>query len=344
MRCLLLAILIAAAAAAPAEPPRGLVEPIIDFDAIQNPVYEHPGWSVKDACMIEKDGVFHLFFSAFFEHEGRIRSHIASVETADFLEFSEPALLWNGMEEGWIGMCSPSIREHEGTYYLFYNSWGDKPGQPNALFYATSSDLREWDKHQPMAHALTEGQRAIDADGWFQDGRFLLVYKQRSEWEDGTRGDRTRMAMSTDGPGGDFEFIGDGFPEFLMLDGRPNGNIHENYCFLEINDRMHILTTDYRPAVHAPYIYRMPSNQRDPRNWLRWTMGFKVQVPIERFNTDHNANAAFIVDWRGRDGYFYLLYAGRTEGLSFDRRGDNRLGLARSTDLMHWEAPRQWRD
>jgi len=39
---------------------------------------------------------------------------------------------------------------------------------------------------------------------------------------------------------------------------------------------------------------------------------------------------------RQYDGYYYLIYAGRTEGQAFARRGWNQLGLARSSDLMHW--------
>ena len=337
--CVLLFLLLARGCAA-RHPLSGGVEPMIDFARLRNPVHDREGWSIKDAAMLERDGVFHLFCSAFFEHEGQVRSHVVHVTTRDFRDYSEPLFLWNGMEDGWIGMCSPSVREHDGEVYLFYNSWGDKDRKPNQLFFARTTDLVKWEKHIPLAANLTAGARAIDAEGWFANGKVYVLFKQRARWEDGRLGDRTRLAVA-DAPHREFAYPGDGFVEFLMPDGKPNGNIHENYCLFEVDGQMHVLTTDYRPAVHAPYIYRMAGGATRDENWLRWDSGFKLAVPVERFNTNHNANAAFLADWRRRDGYFYLLYAGRTEGESFARRGDNRLGLARSTDLMHWEVPGQ---
>jgi hypothetical protein len=60
---------------------------------------------------------------------------------------------------------------------------------------------------------------------------------------------------------------------------------------------------------------------------------------FENFNTDNVANACFRADWREYDGHFYMIYCGRTEGKSHLGRGNNKLGLARSKELINWQAP-----
>ena len=48
------------------------------------------------------------------------------------------------------------------------------------------------------------------------------------------------------------------------------------------------------------------------------------------------AIAATLCDFRSLDGYFYLLFAGNTEGKPYLGRGWNRLGLSRARDLVKW--------
>ncbi len=299
------------------------------WDEIKNPVYSHEGWSTKDACMIEKNGRFHLFFSAFYHDRGRERSHVTSVHTSNFKDFSEPLFMWDGRDEGWIGMCSPSINKIDNKYYLTYNSWGDKKGKPNQLFYAVSDDLISWKKDIPLAHNLTACNRAIDAAIAYTGEEFYLIYK---EAKPGT----VRLARSEtiEGP---WEFVGDGLPSLLMADGKDNGRTHENYEFLKIDGKWFLLTTDYRP--HQMHIYKMKENGVKSGDWLTWVDGRVLLMPEEDFNTDHNSNAGFIADFRKLDGYFYCIYAGRTEGKSHAKRGNNKLGLARSKDLINWQVP-----
>ncbi|MEJ2151262.1 MAG: hypothetical protein P8Z40_17610, partial [Chloroflexota bacterium] len=69
-------------------------------------------------------------------------------------------------------------------------------------------------------------------------------------------------------------------------------------------------------------------------------------IPEEAFNTVDRDNAAALCDWRARNGYFYLIYAGKNEerrdafrGTASHRpwpRGWNKLALARSRDLVRW--------
>ena len=45
------------------------------------------------------------------------------------------------------------------------------------------------------------------------------------------------------------------------------------------------------------------------------------------------------LDWRERDGHFYLFYAGSNDGERFSGRGHAKIGVARSTDLKTWTLP-----
>ncbi|MEQ8704828.1 MAG: hypothetical protein RIC19_12955 [Phaeodactylibacter sp.] len=306
----------------------------LDWSALRNPVYQHEGWSVKDACMIynEADSTFYLFFSAFYFDDGRERSHLSAVKTKDFRSFSDPLFLWDGRKDGWIGLCSPNLTVVQGKYILTYNSWGDKKGKPNQLFYAVSEDLEHWERDIPLAHELTTDKRAIDASLAYHEGKYILSWK-------GKKG-KTRMACS-ESDLDSFQFINFGYPVYLMREGGENGMIHENYEYFQADDQWWCLTTDYayNPyREHAPYLYKLKEAPSQFPSWLQWEDGYKITIPIEKgFNTSYAANAAFICDGRAYDGYYYMIYAGRTENKTHAKRGDNKLGLARSRDLVNWD-------
>jgi len=99
---------------------------------------------------------------------------------------------------------------------------------------------------------------------------------------------------------------------------------------------VYLLVTGFR---HEPYLIQLLGAPGDPAGWLAWSEPWRLEILVEGLNADHLANAAYLVDWRGHDGYFYLFYAGRTEGHSHAGRGDNRLGVARSRDLVRWQVP-----
>ncbi|MGA3225692.1 MAG: hypothetical protein ABSC65_18140 [Acidobacteriaceae bacterium] len=301
-------------------------KPFIDWQILSNPVLSYPGWSIKDAAMAYRDGTFYVFFSAFYPERGQVRSHVVEVSTHDFKHFSEPILNFDGEEEDWFGMCSPDVQRLGGNYVMTFNSWGDKPGKPNLLFYMTSEDLVHWSPRQTLARNLTHDKRVIDAALAEADRGYYLI------WKEGTQGNmKPRLAFTTalDQP---FKFVGDGFPVLLMKDGKDNSLTHENYEFVYTLGKWYLLTTDYNPE--GPYLYQL-----DPGSgWLKWTQGYRLQTPKEKFNTDHRDNAAALYDWRQYDGYYYLIYGGRTEGKTFAGRGWNQLGLSRSKDLIHWSA------
>ncbi|MCI3920738.1 hypothetical protein MO973_10900 [Paenibacillus sp. TRM 82003] len=307
----------------------------IDFERLRNPVLQYADWSIKDCacCYHEESEAFYLFFSAFYEDEGMIRSHVVEVETKDFRTFSDPILHLDGKDQGWLGMCSPDLLRHGDTYYLTFNSWGDLAGKPNQLFYKTSKDLVHWSEgYAPLAPSLTNGNRAIDASMIYENNAFYLFWKERTD------ADRTRLARAPS-LSDDFEFVGNGYPTFVMMDGKDNGLIHENFCFFKTGDGWRVVMTDYMKDSfehHNSYIYTLLAAGEEPERFLAWGEGCKLDIERQRFNTDHRANAAALYDWRKYDGYFYLLYAGNAENTTFATRGHNRLGISRSTDLVNW--------
>jgi hypothetical protein len=297
----------------------------INWSQLKNPVYKHKGWSTKDACMTYKDGYFYIFFSAFYHDRGRERSHVVGIKTKDFMNFSEPMFIWDGRDDGWVGMCSPNITKVDSLYYLTYNSWGDDHpnGMPNQLFYATSKKLEEWNKHQPLARNVTvedgNPQRAIDAAATRANGKFYLVWKAEQT---------PQIAVS------------DSFGEtgWSRL-GRPTEKWFENSEFINIDGKWNLLVTAHGYEDHVPALIPMINSGQKDSDWLKWGDFNFLKVPEESFNTDNRANASFLVDWRAHDGYFYLLYAGRTENKTHAGRGNNKLGLARSKDLVNWQVP-----
>lgn len=299
--------------------------PFIDWSALRNPVLAYPNWSIKDAAMAYHQGKFYVFFSAFYADHGRVRSHVVEVETQDFRHYSKPILDFDGEESGWIGMCSPDVRRAGAVYALSFNSWGDKPGKPDQLFYMTSPDLIHWSARHPLAPNLTAGQRVIDAALAPVGRGFYLIWKQNTP-----RRPRPRIAFakSLQGP---WSFVGSGFAALTMASGKENGMIHENFTFMRAGGRWRLLSADYSPG-RQEVLY----TQLHPNDWLHWGDGLAIHVELESFNRLVRADAAAVYNWQNHDGYYYLIYAGRNDAKTYLRRGWNRLGLERSKDLIHW--------
>lgn len=276
-----------------------------------NPVYPDTGlgWGVKDACVAFKDGVYYIYASAFFEDGGRERTHLIGVSTTDFKTFSQPLFCLDGQELGHIGLCSPNLAQRGGTYYMTYNSWGDQEGDPNQLYYATSTDLVHWEFNKPLARNLTQGRRSIDAAVWFTGDGVLLAYKD----------DQTlRFAVADDIDADNWTLV----PSKVKA-------WYENYCFAEEDGHLYMMATD---RLHLPAILEMRNG-----DYGDWRVVKRLMPPAQGFNTDERANAASVT-WIPEQGRWLMIYAGRTEGVSHAGRGDNRLALAQSERLLGpWE-------
>ncbi len=305
---------------------------LLDWAGLRNPVLTYDDWSIKDFSVEYLDGVFYLFFSAFYEDRGQVRSHVVEVSTKDFKKYSDPILSTDGREDEWAGMCSPSLCKVGETYILTFNSWGDREGRHNQLFFMTSEDLVQWSHPRPLAANLTKGNRAIDPAVAYHNDRFYLMWKERQS-------PRIAVGESMDG---DFQFIRHGYSRFRLRDGEQNRR-YENYQFIKIDGRWRLLVT-FKHDRHLPYLFDMRGDGSEQAHFLAWTNGRPMRPARESFNTLAQANASFVSDWRQLDGHFYLLYAGcTTESMDSPAgRGWNRLGLSRSRDLETWHPAGQF--
>ncbi len=321
--CLLAAMILACVTAR-----GGVKDGLMDWSKLHNPVLEYPNWSVKDYGVAYNNGACYIFYSAFYEEEGRVRSHVAAVKTSDFKTYSEPLFnLW-GKEDGWTGMCSPNVSKIGGKWVMTFNSWGDihPNGQTNQLFYRESADLETWGPIKPIAANLTTGKRAIDIAIEQANGKIYLIFKEK----------QTPKIAVGDSLDGDFKFIGDGLVKFKMTDGN-TANAHENYQFLKIDGKWHLLVTNMKGA-HGPHLYTMAGDGATDEDWLQWVDGYKCMVADEPFNTGSHDNSSVLLDQSAVDGYYYLLYAGSMAETKeqYAGRSHNKLGLSRSTDLKTW--------
>jgi hypothetical protein len=302
----------------------------LSWNTLRNPFYAHDGWSVKDvAVSYGPDGVIHVYFSAFFMDAGMERCHVAQTSTRDLRAFTPAVVIFDGQSDGWIGMCSPDVQRIGGQYVMTFNAWGDASPKPKQLFYATSPDLTTWSAAHPLAATLTAGRSYIDAALAPSAGRLFLFYK-----DDQTLKTHLAAGPALDGP---WHVVGSGLPTFMTASGQEMGQVHENYQLLPIDGHWRLLSTDYSPVTNEGFLYAMPGDGAAETDWLTWQSGYKLAVPKEAFNTNHVDNAAYLADQRASDGFFYLFYAGRTEGTTHAGRGDNKLGVSRSTDLMLWK-------
>ena len=270
------------------------------------------------------------FFSGFYREDGRIRCHVVEVKTKDFKTFSKPLLNFYGKEDGWRGMCSPNITRDGSDYILTFNSWGDLRRKKNQLFYRRSTDLENWGPITPLAGKLTKGVRAIDAALHKTDsGRYFLMWKEKQD-------PRIATARSIAGPWS--RIGGDGDVEFTTRSGDTSDSF-ENYQFMEIDGKTHLLAT-HMGNGHLPFLFELQGSPESTQNWISWKNGYAIELPRQGFNTDDRANAAVMWDQRDLDGNFYILYAGNEPRTSRDYagRGWNRMGIARSSDLITWQA------
>lgn len=278
---------------------------MIDFSNLRNPFLFREGWAIKDACMARHQGAYYIFCSAFFEEAGEERCHIAGFTSANMLNWR--ALFVRGGDElGALGLASPDLSYVDGKYILAYNTWGDKPGAPNRLLYAQTSDFSAWEWDLPLASSATNGVRAIDAALTTHEGYCLLCWKERQALA-------FALADSPDAH------------NWTRVEARLDG-WYENCQFIAYEGELAMIATG---KGHLPYLLK----RDDPSRIGCWS-GAPIQPPpMQRFNTCERANAASLFC---EDGMNYLVYAGATRKDVHATRGDCALGIARSSALGDW--------
>ncbi len=298
-------------------------------------LYSDPAYSLKDACLAFEQGVWHLFTSAFDQE----RSVVARSRSPDLISCDPIETLFDGLEQDRIGMCSPDVMKGPEAWILVCNSWGQKKGFPNALYYGVSEDLTCWRTLRPLAQELTAGTRVIDGSLAWHEGTWFLICKCPGRT-------RCAQARSLDGP---WEWIPG---EMKFLDGttgEPNEYHRENFQFLQLDGVWHVVSTDFVAYSNQnyPWLYRMEGDPLLPESWLRWTQGRALELPTEEWNSLDAHNAVALVDHRSHDGWVYAIFGGKDEqrkdefcGTASEEkhwaRGWNRLGTARSRDLVRW--------
>ncbi len=113
----------------------------IDFEG---PVFEDPGYQVKDHSLIKKDGLFHIYY---IRGNGKTFGHATSPDLRHWT-IDQP-VLETGPEEWdsnwiWAPHVVPSCCD-PGYYYMYYTGVTPEVTQRTCLAY-TTGDLRDWIK------------------------------------------------------------------------------------------------------------------------------------------------------------------------------------------------------
>ena len=316
--------------------PTAKVDPVpaVNWPHLRNPIVRSADHAVKDAALVAVNGMWFAAFSAVDAH-GTWRVGI---------EHSRDLRGWSSMtfmphDATVEGEASPDVvRAPDGRLVITYQSFvHDGRGGLAKLYYRTTSDFVHFSApHQLLRPVFTsEADRLIDpALAWTPAG-LLLGFKTGQDTQS------FELARSETGTlAGPWKLVGK--PDIRVF-----GDTIENYQFIQIDGRWKLLATSNQ--LDRPFLFDLAGDAHRPAGWLRWSAGRQLEIPQEAWNTGlgitgstfEHANCAYLVDQRPRDGHFYVIYEDASEMSSFGGQGHGALGLARSTDLVHWSVPPQ---
>jgi len=317
--------------------------PAIAWSQLHNPILSEPTAGVKDQAVVWAGGLWHLLFSDVTDDPSLpdgVRWDIATSTSPDLAHWTPPDR-WP-TQPGVLGVASPDVvRDPDGGFVVTYQSdpGSEAPSNDRArLYYRTSADLRTWSGPHPLAPSLAPapGDRMIDGALVFTGGQLLLGFKYSSA----TQPDVFEIARSTTGtPRGPWRLVG-------RPDIEVNGGTVENYEFVQVAGRWRLVATS--DNLDQPWVFTLAGDPRRATGWLRWDAGRQLQVPSQSFNSGpgisslgfEHANSAFLCDAGTPSGSrYYLFYAGSDELTEFGGWGHAGIGVARSTDLVHWQVP-----
>jgi hypothetical protein len=312
--------------------------PTVAWSSLRNPVLSYPNAAAKDEALVWADGRWHMLFSYVVDDPtapGGVRWDIATATSTDLVHWSAPDP-WPA-QPGTLGVASPDVvRDRAGGFVVTFQSNPEARGQ-DKLYYRTSPDLAHFSAAHPLALRLAPSpeDRQIDGAFAFTGHGLILAYKTST----GTGPQHFVIAWSPSGsPAGPWRLVGQ--PHISLY-----GSTVENYELLSVAGRWRLVATS--DNLDQPWIYELDGNPADPSSWLHWSGGRELDVPAEPWDSGTGvssvdfeaANSAFLCDARSSTGYYYLLYAGSSELTQFDGWGHAAVGIARSTDLLHWQVP-----
>ncbi len=297
----------------------GTPPPAIDWSALANPILSFPSVGVKDQALQWSGGAWHMLYSDMTQTRAapHVRFSVAISSSPDLRHWTSPRVI---AEDA----ASPDIvRSPSGTFIVTYQT-------PHGLEYRTSStaSLRSWSVAHPLGHGLAH--RMIDGALAFTGRGVILGFKA------GTTTQHFEIAWAPT-LSGTFRLVGR--PDIVLY----NDTV-ENYEFVTVAGSWHLVATSN--TLDRPFLFTLgPGDPATPSTWLHWSAGQSLTVPGQSFNSGsgissvsfEHANSSFLcVGPRGED---YLTYAGSTELTSFGGWGHARIGIARSSDLVHWQVP-----
>jgi hypothetical protein len=310
----------------------------VAWGRLSNPILSEPTAGVKDQALVWSGGRWHMLFSDVTDdarYPDGVRWNIGTSTSTDLTHWSTP-VLWPA-QTGVLGVVSPDIvRSPTGSFVVTYDSGPGQTGGGEAkLYYRTSKNLEKWSAPHPLARSLgpRPGDRMIDpALAWTGSG-LILGYKS------GTATQHFQIAWSPSGSlAGPWRSVGR--PAIVLY-----GDTVENYEFLTLGGRWHLVATSN--TFDQPWLFTLSGSPLVPASWLHWSHGAELDIPSAPWDsgaglssvTYEHANSVFLCDARSSDGYYYATYAGSDELTSFGGFGQARIGIARSTDLVHWQVP-----
>lgn len=314
----------------------------VDWSGLSNPILSAPHAGVKDQALVWADGRWHMLFSYVTDDPslpGGVRWNVATATSPNLAHWS--AISAWPVQKGVLGVASPDIvREPDGHFVVTYQS---DPGSSSSaeqarLFYRTSTDLQSWSPPHPLAPSLapTPEDRMIDGALVETGHQLLLGFKFSGPGQP----DAFEMARSASGRlGGPWRLVGR--PQIEV-----NGGTVENYEFVVADGRWRLVATS--DNLDQPWLFTLAGDPANAQSWLHWSAGSPLQVPSQAFNRGpglssigyEHANSAYLCDISSKGGHtFYLLYAGSKELTQYGGWGHARIGVARSSDLIHWWAP-----
>ncbi len=316
-------------------PSAGPASSAVAWSQMRNPILTYPSLSLKDEAMRYYRGRWHALFTAITPDP--VHLGIASATSANLTEWSAPAR-WPD-QAGTLGVASPDlVQTADGSFVATYTSIpGQTGGGQPKLYYRTSRNLTTWSAPRRLAPQLFDSprDRLIDPALATSGRGLILGFKLGAS----SGQQHFEIAYSPTGSlEGPWRLVGR--PDITLY-----GDTVENYQFLQVRGRWRLLATSNQ--LDQPWLFSLAGPAGRPASWLRWTGGYQLQVPNEAWDLGQgvtgagyeHANSAYLCDATALDGHYYLFFSGSDELTSYGGLGYNSIGVARSTDLVHWEVP-----